>query len=144
MNYLLAFLLAFATFALSYRIFLKEEKRILKGITHSTQSRTHSLLKPILESMKYFKEPEDLDTQATRFFDRRNLRVIISGDSAYWIQDGKFFVADIDGMQIIKESTRLVDTMSVDGVELDKLTFIVDKLNDGAGNDNRNPGHKEF
>ena len=49
----------------------------------------------------------------------------------------------IDG-NIDQNSTKGVDTMGVDKVELNKLSMIVDKLTEESINDNRNSGNEEL
>lgn len=95
------------------------------SITYS-QSHIHNLINPFLpdNSELVLLKP----TQATKHMEETQLRVIIVEDKAYWIKDNDFFVADlIDGL-VDRESARLVDTMSMSKVELEKIIFIVEKL----------------
>lgn len=63
------------------------------------------------------------------------------GNKAYWIKDNAFYEADLDGKNIDKESARIVDTMQMDKVQLDKMLFIMDQLRDGKSDDSGNPGN---
>jgi hypothetical protein len=47
----------------------------------------------------------------------------------------------MDGQHINKESTRRVDTMAMDKVELDKMLFIMDQLRDRNINDSGSSGN---
>ena len=56
-------------------------------------------------------------------------------EQAYWIKDNVFYTADMDGDYVDKDTTRRVDTMAMNTVQLDKMMFIVDKLREGNLND---------
>lgn len=86
--------------------------------------------------------PERIKTQATDFYDRSAVRVVITEDRAYWIQDNKLVEAEIVDGQMLPETTKVVDTMGIDSVELKKITGIVEKLTERVGNEGRNPGDK--
>lgn len=66
----------------------------------------------------------------------------MTGSKAYWIADNKVFEAPMspDGM-IEYESASPIDTMALSKVELDKLSFIVEKLTEGNSDDRSNTGH---
>lgn len=83
-------------------------------------------------------------TQATEFEKKNSVAVILIDRQAYWIFNNTLFVADeVDGV-IDSETTRAVDTMTMDKVQLDKTIFIVEALTEGAENDNWNSGNKSF
>jgi hypothetical protein len=69
-----------------------------------------------------------------------NVKVIILGHTAFWIKNNVFYTANIDEDGIDKESTKVVDTMSMDKVQLDKMLFILDQLRDGEVNDSGSSG----
>lgn len=80
-------------------------------------------------------------SQATKHLDSKHLRVFIDFDKAYWIKNNRLYSADvIDGI-IIQETEKEVDTMTVNKVELNKLTFIVEKLTEGLDNDSSSSGN---
>lgn len=107
--------------------FIKREldSQGVASITYS-QSHIHNLINPFL--------PDNAElimlkpTQATKHMEETQLRVLIVEDKAYWIKDNDFFVADLIEGLVDKESAKLVDTMSMSKVELDKIIFIVEKL----------------
>lgn len=75
-----------------------------------------------------FKEPRLEETQMSKHQKTMQIRVIFVGNEAYWIKDNAFYVATtVDGM-IDHESARVVDTIGMDKVQLDKMSFIVEKL----------------
>lgn len=87
---------------------------------------------------------KELDTQATRLSNKDKLRVLIVDHKAYWIKDNAVFVADLIDGDLDKNSAKIVDTMNMDRVELDHISFIVDTLTRGDNNDRSNPGYKKF
>jgi hypothetical protein len=97
----------------------------IASISYS-QSHIHNLINPFLpdNSELVMLRP----TQATKHMEETQLRVIIVEDKAYWIKDNDFFVADLINGSVDRESARLVDTMSMSKVELEKIIFIVEKL----------------
>ena len=56
---------------------------------------------------------------------------------AYWIKDNQFYQSNINEQGIDKENSRVVDTMGMDKVQLDKMLFIMDKLREGINDDSR-------
>lgn len=109
-----------------------------------SQSHMHSLAN---NHQKAFHEIASLETQATKHFSNNNkeMKVVLHDDNAYWILNNTLFTAKLDGNEIDRDSTKIVDTMAIDKVELNKLMIIVEKLTEGApGNDNRNPGNQGF
>ena len=97
------------------------------------QSHMHMLLLPLMPNLKNYKKPRV--SQSTKHKDKINIKVIIYEKKAYFVKNGTFFCAEIDGDQINSASARSVDTMSMDRVQLDKMLFIMDQLRDGKKND---------
>jgi hypothetical protein len=69
-----------------------------------------------------------LKTQATEFHDKRSLRVLIVEDRAYWIERNTLFEAEIIDGNMDPSTTKAIDTMALDKVQLDKIIFVVDRL----------------
>ena len=114
-----------------------EETKTLK-LRH-TQSYVYSLMAPVLEYSN-LDEQEKPERQSTKHIAASYVRVVILDDNAYWIKDNALYVAEmIDGF-VNKETTRRVDTMSMDKVELDKTMFVVEKLREGQDNEDRGTG----
>ena len=69
------------------------------------------------------------------------IKVLILDGSAYWIKDNNFYTASVDQSGTVdKETTRIVDIMTMTSVELDKMLFIMDKLREGLDNDSGSTG----
>lgn len=136
MEYLIGFLSAFLLLYILVK--LQTNKNILletkiKPIRYS-QSHIHSLVSPLLPDIKNFKK--NIKSQASLHESRFSIKVIIMDNKAYWIKDNIFYMADmiLDGT-VDKETTRRVDIMGMNKVQLDKMMFIVDKLREGVLDD---------
>ena len=135
MEYFLGCLFTLTMIYVVVRLLRQPKNQIInKSIIH-TQSRLHEMVKDFLPIN--FKP---LKTQATEYFESRHIMVVRNEDKVYWIQDKIFYVADIINGQIVEESKKKVDTSSMNKVELDKISFIVDKLTEGKKDDNGNSG----
>jgi len=105
-----------------------------------SQSHIHSIVSPILPPMEALKAPKT--SQSSELEAKTNIRVIIVDGQAYWIKDNSFFVADLEGHNVDGSTARIVDTMNMDKVQLDKMLFIMDKLRDGKSHDSGSAGDK--
>jgi hypothetical protein len=107
--------------------------------------------KPVMYSQSYidklisemvfekFIPPLKKDTQSSKYMDGGQVRVIIIDGEAYWIVDQTLYVAKmVDGI-VDTETTKKVDTMTMNNVQLEKTQFIVQKLTEGKGNDSGYP-----
>lgn len=128
-------------FALDARIRSNPIKE--KRLRHS-QSHIHQITHDYMFNVT---QAERLQTQATEHLlgSRKEMLVVLNDDDAYWILNNTLFTAKLRGKEIDRDSTKIVDTMAMDKVELNKLMIIVDKLTEGTpGNDNRNTGNQEL
>lgn len=127
MEYLLGSLITFMSI-LFVGMRLPKPQKSIDQIRYS-QSHIYSLVKPLLDLHPVVRNK--IVTQATKYEDKTNVRVIILEGRAYWIKDNIFYTATFDGNGIDKETTQVVDTMNMSKVELDKMIFIIDQLTDG-------------
>jgi len=112
-----------------------------------TQSQSFSLISPYvnrlyltgLQNAQFFPE-----TQSRKHNSANTVKLVIYNSNAYWIQDKKFYTAKVINGDVDRETTKLVDTMSMSAVELNELSSIVDKLTEGMGNDSSNSGNQKF
>lgn len=104
-----------------------------------SQSSVHEIIKPLLPNEVFL--PKKKRTQSYNYEEKTNVRVIILDGKAYWIRDNKFYEADLGHHGIDKETTRIVDIMSLNKVQLDKMLFVMDKLREGLENDTGNTGN---
>ena len=111
--------------------------RIIKGdygtkIKYS-QSHIHDIIRYNLpdEMFMPIKKPR----QSSSHEKKASLKVVFIDKEAYWIKENVLFIADHEG-GIVKEGTaRRVDTIGMDRVQLEKVIYIVDILNEGTQND---------
>ena len=123
-----------------YFIFNKIKKINTNKIIYS-QSRIHKIISPFLPDVKTIKNIRN--SQSKNHIDRTNIKVIIIDNAAYWIKDNAFYMAEMhmDG-SVDKDTTRIVDIMTMDSVELDKMLFIMDKLREGLKDDSGGTGQQ--
>ena len=81
-------------------------------------------------------------SQSKIYDQKTNIRVIIVEDMAYWVKDNVFYKASITKDGVDSETTKVVDTIGMDSVELDKMLFIMDRLREGFDNDSGSTGNK--
>jgi hypothetical protein len=82
------------------------------------------------------------NSQSKVYNEKTNIRVIIMDDVAYWIKDNIFYMANMVNGFVDKDTTRTVDTMAMDKVQLDKMLFIMDRLREGKRDDSSGTGNK--
>jgi len=142
MEYLVGFFVGVVFIILFYRFIIKSNMHTdkLKKIIYS-QSHIVSVLKPFgVKYHSFDKKPKE--SQASQYEKSQSVKVVMTDAEAYWIRDNVFYMADIsEDHSIDKDSTRRVDTMSMDKVQLEKIMFIVEKLTEDGGNEDRNSGY---
>jgi hypothetical protein len=115
-------------------------KRVKIGYS---QSQVFNVIRPFIPIARA-AIPEK-NTQSREYEKKMTIRVIMTEGQAYWIKDNAFYTADLnEDYSVNQESTRIVDTMNMDKVQLDKIIFIVDKLTEDSHNDNSNSGNTWF
>ena len=105
-----------------------------------SQSHIHSIVSPVLPPQQVLKAPRK--SQSAELEAKTNIKVIIVDGQAYWIKDNSFYVADLEGRNVDGSTARIVDTIHMDKVQLDKMLFIMDKLRDGKSHDSGSAGDK--
>jgi len=105
-----------------------------------SQSHIHSIVSPVLPPQQVLKAPRK--SQSAELEAKTNIKVIIVDGQAYWIKDNSFYVADLEGRNVDGTTARIVDTIHMDKVQLDKMLFIMDKLRDGKSHDSGSAGDK--
>jgi hypothetical protein len=141
MEYFLGSLITFVV-VIVMGYFFKNDKQDVKtfAFLKYSQSYTHDLMAPYMPTNKELALLSGKTTQSTKHDNSSQVRVLIARDRAYWIRNNAFYTADVENGEVLKETTRQVDTMAMDKVQLDEMVFIVDQLTRGIENDSRNPG----
>jgi hypothetical protein len=137
MEYLLGSGVTFFMMLFAYLKLSKQPKKFLTKATY-TQSHHYTLISFAREAVAILDpEVDELKTQSTTHFDKNHVRVFVFEDAAYWIADNKVYSAKMFNNQVDKESTKEVDTISMDKVELNKMIFIIEKLTEGLDRNER-------
>jgi hypothetical protein len=103
------------------------------NIPRYSQSHIHMLILPLLPEIKKYKNK--MVTQSSKHEERTNIKVVIFDNKAYFVKNGTFYCAEMNGTEIDGASATLVDTIGMDKVQLDKMLFIMDQLRDGKKDD---------
>jgi len=140
MEYIIGFLSAIVFVYFLVRIQNKYDVlRSRLKFSKSTQSRNHYLFDRDANPVQ--KKKKEINRQSTKHDKNVNIRVIIMDDQAYWIKDNTFYMADMSYGNVDKETTRVVDTMAMNKVQLDKMIFIIDRLREEAFDDRWGAGN---
>jgi hypothetical protein len=141
MEYFLGSIITFVIVIVASYLF-KNERQDSKTFTFLkySQSYTHDLMAPYMPTNKELAMLTGKTTQSLRHDKSNQVRVLIARDRAYWIKNNAFYTAEVENGEVIKETTRPVDTMAMDRVQLDEMVFIVEQLTRGIENDSRNTG----
>ena len=141
MEFILGILFAFATIFFVRKVVLSDSvvsNLALQKIVYR-QTYIYELAAPFLQH--YSIKISTPKTQSFEYEAKNKLRIFIADDKAYWIKNNAFYEANfIDGM-VDESTTKVVDTMGMNKVELDKMIFIVQQLTEGMTNDGGNTGN---
>jgi len=124
MEYLVGAIIAMAATYVS-NIFLSKKTKEEQFVVQRTQSYLYKLLTglSLAEEIKQSKPK-----QSDKYLNRDHIKVMILDDKAYWIKDNQLYIADMVDGQIDGNSSREVDTIAMDHVELEHTMFVVEKL----------------
>ena len=138
MEYFLGAVLTLITVATANRLITKQLKNEKRTVVRYSQSHIYSVVAPMMFG---FNSPiPKRPTQSYKYQEDAYIRVVIVDGKAYWIKENTFYTAEVvDGM-VDKESTKEVDTMSMNDVELKKMLVIVETLREGNNNDSGSTG----
>lgn len=107
-----------------------------------SQSRALELSIDIIENA--IQPIEVSKTQSVIHYRNNTIKILILEKLAYWIKENSLYVADIIDGEIDHDSTRQVDTMDMDKVQLEKMIYIVEQLREGMPNDSWDSGQSQF
>lgn len=151
MDYILVSIITLTIAAISQVVLFKiyYKYRPKKVSVKGTQSSIYHAISPIVNHfMSYSEVAINLNTQSQKHYTDMlqgdQTKVVLSGDDAYWIKDGQFYTAKFEQNRIVMESKKIVDTMGMDTVELEKISKVVDKLSERDVDDFGNPGNQIF
>lgn len=139
MDFFLGFLISVLSAAIAVtvnRVFSATSEPLPLKIS---QSRTFSLLSPNI--IMIARDHSDKPRQSINHFNSIKVRMLTTETQAYWIKNNTVYVAEIENGIVLNETTKVVDIMGMDKVQLDEMMFIIEKLTEGNINDNWNPGN---
>lgn len=133
MEYFLGSLITLVAMFVTTRLISYDQTYKKNDIPRYSQSHTHMLILPFLPEVK--KHKKKMITQSSKHEEKTNIKVVILDNKAYFVKNGTFYCADMNGTEIDGANATLVDTMGMDKVQLDKMLFIMDQLRDGNKNE---------
>jgi hypothetical protein len=143
MEYLVGSVATMLGIFLIMRAAQKDQSRANSGAyrVKYNQSHVYRILRPYTIISSMMMDQEKRVTQASEHEKSLYVRVMVVDGKAYWIKDNTFFTADMVDDNLDNSSTKTVDTMGMDDVQLKKMMFIVEKLTDGRQDDRGNSGY---
>lgn len=138
MEYFLGSLITLVTIFFAIRI---NKNKLPEQRTFVRYSQAYKV-EGLRDLMKQMITPKPVSkTQARKHTSDISTRVLFLNDNAYWIKDNALYTAKLIDGKVDNESTKPVDTMGMDKVQLDKTIFIVSKLTEGFEDDRSNTGN---
>lgn len=139
MEYLIGSLLTLFVLVVLSRTISREQKKTIPVTIRGSQAYTFNMLKPLMPYISLELKKKKA-TQATKHHQKTIVRVIFTENEAYWIAENKLYVAQTNDGIVDEDSVKVVDTMTMDKVQLDKMVFIVEQLTEGLTNDSSGSG----
>lgn len=127
---------------LSSKLASEQSRRI--PVLSSQSYRVDMLSRAGIYQVSLSKDDKVLKTQATDFHDNNETRVVLHDSDAYWIENSQLMSATFDGRQIVQDTKKKVDTMSLNSVELVKISVIVQKLTERFNDEGSDSGDQRF
>lgn len=113
---------------------LKDRQPKVAKIFYS-QSNIYERIKP---AIPYMPLPPR-ESQSINHRKKQMVRIVMTEGKAYWIMDNRVLEAPISPEGIVEYSSAIpIDTMGLSKIELDRLSFIVEKLTEGNEDDSSN------
>ena len=132
MEYVVGAVLTLVIVATTNKLINKQLKGEKRTVVRYSQSHIYSVVAPMMFG---FGGPiPKRSTQSYNYQEEAYTRVVVVDGCAYWIKENTFYTAEVVDGIVNKESTKEVDAMSMNDVELKKMLVIVETLREG-GND---------
>jgi len=123
---------------------------VIKKRSNSKYSSLSYRQSDMHEVVKYFfslnvKKKEKPLSQFKKRTEEGMLKVIVADNKAYWVLNNVFYVADAFENQVDPETAKPVNVENMSKLDMDKMLFILDSLNDGeVKNDRSSSGNEGF
>lgn len=139
MDFVLGFLLTTSCFYILSRIY--KNKVALEPKFRIRFSQTHKFELTKWSYLPFYQTRTKKNRQSQNYFDKTTLKIYVLENQAYWIAEGGLHTAKVIDGSLDRNSTKKVDTMGMDEVELKRIIYVIDQLNEGKQNDSGNPGN---
>lgn len=136
MEYFLGSILTLVAMFITTKLVSYQKTTIKDNPFRYSQSHIHEIVSPLVPHLREYKKI--IPRQSLNQEEKTNIKVVIFDNKAYFVRNGTFYCAEMNGTEIDGANATLVDTMGMDKVQLDKMLFIMDQLRDGKTNDSGN------
>lgn len=137
MEYFLGSVITLLSLFIFNQMLKKITSETLRAPTFTQTTKVELLKNYLINVITKTSEPK---TQSRNHLKKNSRKAFFLGKDVYWIENGFLFTAKITKNEIDNSTKKRVDTHSLDKVELDKISFIVDKLTEGNKDDSGNSG----
>jgi hypothetical protein len=98
-----------------------------------SQTHIHNMIKDNLPDHLFL--PMKKPRQTINHEKSIHLKILFFEKEAYWIKENALFIAEQEDGIVKEETAKRVDTIGMNRVQLEKVIYIVDILNEGNQND---------
>jgi hypothetical protein len=133
MEYVVGAVLTLFIVAVANSLISKRAQDKKMSVVRYSQSYIYSVVAPMMFG---FNGPiPKRSTQANNYQEEAYVKIVVVENKAYFIKNSGFYVANVVEGDVDKDSTKEVDTMSMNDVELKNIMYIVEVLTGGDRND---------
>jgi hypothetical protein len=132
-EYFLGFLVAIVTLVLLRLLVPRTIKNNPTTKIKYSQTHIHNIIKDNLPDHLFL--PMKKPRQTINHEKSIHLKILFLEKEAYWIKENALFIAEQEDGIVKEETAKRVDTIGMNRVQLEKVIYIVDILNEGNQND---------
>ena len=144
MDFLIGSIATLLSIFVFFKFYNKDQEAKQSFRINQSQSQIYELIKPAIPMLQILEKLKPVERQSSNFEKSRTVRVLVMGNDAYWIKDNVVYQAEFANDFIDTNSTKVVDIIHMDDVELKRMQFIIEQLTEGAEDDRSNPGNKNL
>ena len=132
-EYFLGFLVAIVMIVLLRLLIPRTIKNNPTAKIKYSQTHIHNIIKDNLPDHLFL--PMKKPRQTINHEKSIHLKILFFEKEAYWIKENALFIAEQEDGIVKEETAKRVDTIGMNRVQLEKVIYIVDILNEGNQND---------
>lgn len=136
MEFFLGFLVTVITLYVFSRVYKRNSDARQPIKIRSGQSQKFEITK--YSYFPLYQPVRSRQAQSYKYQDRTMTKVLVLENKAYWIQPNGLHTANVINGVLDQESTKIVDTMAMDDVELKQIIYVIDQLSEGKPDDTGN------